>query len=37
MIWLIIIMIGCGYAWYKINMFIDDINPYNFSRRNNDK
>ena len=37
MLWLIIMIIGAGYAVYRINKFVDDVNPYNFSRRNNDK
>ena len=37
-LWLIIFIIGAGYAVYRINRFADDVNPYNFfSRRNNDK
>ena len=35
MIWLISYIIGIAYAYYIIDNFADDINPYNFSRRNN--
>ena len=35
MIWLTVFIIGVGYALYRINQFADDVNPYNFSRRNN--
>ena len=38
MIWLIVIIIGAGYAWYRIDKFADDVNPYNFfSRDSNDR
>ena len=37
MIWLTIMIIGVGYAVYRINKFADDVNPYNFSRRDNNK
>ena len=37
MIWSILIM-GVGiYAYLAIDKFADDINPYNFSRRDNNK
>ena len=37
MIWLTIMIIGAGYAVYRVNKFTDDVNPYNFSRRDNNK
>ena len=37
MIWLIIFIGVMAYAVYRVNRFVDDINPHNFSRRNNDK
>ena len=33
MIWLIAMIIGAGYAIYRINKFADDINPYNFDKK----
>jgi len=37
MIWLIIFIGVMAYAVYRINTFADDVNPYNFSRRDNNK
>ena len=38
MIWLVIFIGVMAYAVYRINRFVDDVNPYNFfSRRKNDK
>jgi hypothetical protein len=37
MIWLLIFIGVMAYAVYRINTFADDINPYNFSRRDNDR
>ena len=37
MIWLIIFIGVMAYAVYRINIFCDDINPYDFSRRDNDR
>ena len=37
MIWLIIFIGIMAYAVYRINTFADDINPYNFSNRKDDK
>ena len=38
MIWLMIMIIGAGYAVYRINKFADDVNPYNwFNRNRNDR
>ncbi len=37
MIWILVTLIGCAYAWYRIDKFADDVNPYNFSRRDNDR
>ena len=37
MIWLIIFIGVMAYAVYRINTFADDINPYNFNRRDNDR
>ena len=34
MIWLMIMIIGAGYAVYRINKFADDVNPYNWTDRN---
>ena len=36
MIWLLIFIIGTGYAIHRVNRFADELNPHNFSRRNND-
>ena len=36
MIWLIIMIIGASYAVYRINKFVDDVNPYNWFNRNRD-
>ena len=33
MIWLILMIIGAGYAVYRVNKFCDDVNPYNFKSR----
>ena len=37
MIWLLIFIIGTGYAIHRINVFADDVNPYDFSRRDHDR
>jgi len=38
MIWLVIFIGVMAYAVYRINLFVDDINPHNFfSRRKDDK
>ena len=37
MIWLIIFIGVMAYAVYRINTFADDVNPHNFSRRDNNK
>ena len=31
-----IMIIGAGYAVYRINKFADDVNPYNWFNRNSD-
>ena len=37
MIWLTIFIGLIGYAYFAIDRFADNTNPYNFSRRNNNR
>ena len=37
MIWFLLYTGVMVYAVYAINTFADDVNPYNFSRRDNDR